>query len=143
MDVVAALNLPAGIVQLPYEMFSANHQKLMPRGVDFKVWRAVTWPLVGMIFWWIAGRGADALMAARRKRISPLIGWVETTVGFLFLAGGVVMIVGIEFFSGSDRPDLQPVALISALWAFLGGLSVAGKIAQWRLRKRLGAEGST
>src|SRR5215467_2174918 len=64
LDTVAALNLPGGLVQLPYAIFEEGHGELRPRGMDFKVWRAVTWPIVGVFFWWIAGRGAEALVAA-------------------------------------------------------------------------------
>jgi hypothetical protein len=142
LDAVAALNLPAGIVQLPYAIFSADHTELMPRGMDFKVWRAVTWPLLGTFFWWIAGRGAEALAASRRKVLVPRIGWTEAVLAFILLGLGIAYIVGFVFFSGPDIHDLalQVVAVAAFLWAFLGGLSVAAKIVQSRLRKRFAAD---
>jgi hypothetical protein len=91
-----------------------------------------------MVFWWIAGRGADALIAARQNRLTPRIRWPEAIVGFLLLATGGMFVFGFVFFSGPARHDLtmQVIGTMALLWAFLGGLSVAAKIVQWRLRKR-------
>jgi hypothetical protein len=140
MQTVSAINLPAGLLQLPSIIFTADHREWMPPGMDFQVWRAITWPILGMPFWWIAGRGADALVAARRHTLAPRIVWVETVIGFLFMAAGATAVIGVEFFSGSDRNDLQSLAAVSGLWAVLGGFSVAAKIVQWRLRKTLAGQ---
>jgi hypothetical protein len=129
---VTIINLPAAVSELLVTMVKNDWPN--------RPWRAISCPILGMIFWWIAGRGADALVATRRKNLAPRIGWVETMIGFLLLAAGATMTVGIEFFSGSDRHDLQPAALVSAMWAFLGGLSVAAKVVQWRLRRHLVAD---
>ncbi|HEY6308341.1 MAG TPA: hypothetical protein VI488_17985 [Candidatus Angelobacter sp.] len=139
METVAALNLPAGLVQLPYAIVSADKNDLMPSGMDLRVWRAITWPILGMVFWWIAGRGAEALVAAQQGRLVPRIGWLETTIAFLLLAAGTTFVVGFVFFSGVDLHDLtlQLFMITAILWAFLGSLTVAAKIAQGRLKRKL------
>jgi len=137
MQIVAAINLPAGIIQLPYVVLSADKREWMPPGMDFRVWRAVTWPVLGMVFWWIAGRGADALRAAQREILAPRIGWPETIVGLLLAAGGGVFVIAFVFTAGPDRNDreLQVVAAAACMWAVLGSLTVAARILQWRMRK--------
>ena len=52
----AALNIPAGFIGL-------GRTNLVPGGVQRELWLSVTWPLAGLIFWWIAGRAIDALRA--------------------------------------------------------------------------------
>jgi len=143
MDTVALLNLPAGVVQVPYIVMNRSKKEWMPSSeFDFKVWRAVTWPLLGTVFWWIAGRGAEAVAASRRKILVPQMHWIETVVGFLLFAMGTTFVFGFVFFAGQDRHDLilQVLAFAAGLWAFLGSLSFGAKIAQWRLRKRLTTE---
>jgi hypothetical protein len=139
LDTAAILNLPGFIVQLPSAIFSHDHRSSGPRGIDFKVWRAVSWPLAGTFFWWIAGRGAEAIAAARKKAVLPKIRWVEATLGFLFLASGVTLAVAFVFTAGEDRHDrmLQGVIVAGLMWAFLGALPFIAKIMQWRLRKRM------
>jgi len=137
MQMVAGIDLPAGVIQLPYAMFSTSHSDLRPTRVDFRVWRAITWPILGMVFWWIAGRGADALVAARRKKLAPRIRWTETIIGFLLAAGGAVFVIVFVFTAGPDRGDydLQVVAAGAGMWAILGGLTVAARIVQRRMRR--------
>jgi hypothetical protein len=140
VQTVAAINFPAVVFEAPLMLFQKNWEN---HGVDYRVGRAIAWPILAMVFWWIAGRGAEALAAARRRELVPGIGWVETVIGFLLLAGGITILVGVEVFSGDDRHALQLLAAIGALWGFLGGLSVAAKVVQWRLRRRLSADHGT
>jgi hypothetical protein len=141
LTAVAALNLPAGLVQLPYAIFSPEHTNWMPAGMDFKVWRAVTWPFIGLVFWWLPGRGIEALSAIKYRQLLPRIGWAETIVGFLVMAAGATLLIGFLFVPPADRADLKKFAAAGGLWALLGGLSVVARIAQWRLRrKRAGSQ---
>jgi hypothetical protein len=134
MNTVAMINVPVVLFQLPWQL-TAGEQ--IVRTLSFRAWRAVTFPVLGMVFWWIAGRGADALRSAKSSRLAPKTTWMEAIWGFLLLVAGSTTIIGVECFSGKDRAALQSMATIAALWAFLGSLSVAGRIVQWRLRKRL------
>jgi hypothetical protein len=65
LDTVAMLNLPGGMVQLPYAIFGETHMEWRPGATDFKVWRVISWPLLCLPFWWMAGRGVEAFLAAR------------------------------------------------------------------------------
>jgi hypothetical protein len=89
------LNLPAGLVQLPYAILNPSKQEWMPRGMDFKTWRVISWTLIGILFWWSGGRGLEALLAARRHLVHPKIGWIETVVGAALFLFCTVIAIGI------------------------------------------------
>jgi hypothetical protein len=127
------LNLPSGLVQFPYVVLNPAKQDWIPREMDFKTWRAISWPLVGILFWWSAGRGIEALLAARRNLVYPRIGWIETIVGAaLFTFCGVAAIC-LPLYGGVD--DDFPVKLWvagSGTWANAGrgnGSSTGGTVA--------------
>lgn len=136
MDMVAALNLPAGLAQLPYAILSADHREWGPGKTDFKTWRAISWPVLALPFWWMAGRGVEALNTARRKLLTPLIGWTATVISAVLMAGGVTLAIGF-LFAGTDRGDPQLRLFVAAggMWSVLGSLTVVAKLAQWRIKK--------
>lgn len=138
---VAALNLPAGLVQLPYEMFNTTKQEWMPAEMDFRIWRVVTWPLLCIPFWWIAGRAIDALTALKRSLVTPGIGWTETIIGFVVMAACGTAFFGLLFgLPPADRTlELTRFAAGCGLWALLGALSVVARFQQWRFRKKQNA----
>jgi hypothetical protein len=141
MTTVAALNLPAGLVQLPYAIFSSGHVEFTPGAVSFRVWRAVTWPVLGTLFWWLAGRGAEAFVAALSGRLAPRLRWIETVVACAIVAVCGAITVGSSLNANTVRGDetLIIVAAGSAMWTLLGGLAVVARILQWRTRKKLRA----
>lgn len=132
MQTVGVLNLPGAVFQLPFIL----REDWIPI-TDRQVWNAITLPILALVFWWLAGRGADALVASRGRRLLPRIGWVETVIGSLITAAGATIVIGVEFFSGTDRADLQGLAAAAGMWTLLAGLTVAARITQWRVRKKL------
>jgi hypothetical protein len=131
------LNLPCGLVQLPYVILNPAKQEWIPRGMDFMTWRLISWPLAGVLFWWMAGRGIEGLLAARRRLIRPGITWIETITSAALCAFCAVAVVCMPLFSGRD--EHFPMKLFVAafgMWAVLGGVVVAARVAQWRLRRR-------
>jgi len=139
------LNLPAGLVQLPYAIFTPSKQEWMPRGMNFKTWRVISWPLIGILFWWSGGRGLEALLAARRHLVHPKIGWIETVVGAALFLFSTVIAIGIPISAGADKDFPMKFLVAGAgIWAVLGGMMVAARVAQWRItRKREGLNNST
>jgi hypothetical protein len=67
------LNMPSLLVQLPYVILSPDKNDWVPKGMDLWTWRAIALPLIGILFWWSAGRGIEALLAARRQLVRPRI----------------------------------------------------------------------
>lgn len=102
-------------------------------------WRALTRPVAGTAFWWIVGRAWEALAAARKRSLSPVLTWIEVSVGavLVLVFGGF----GIGLVVTSDREGtIYPWKLMAAaclLWGGLGLSVLVARIVQWRLRKRM------
>jgi hypothetical protein len=128
------LNLPSGLVQLPYAALNPTREDWKPRGMNLRTWRVMSWPIIGILFWWCAGRGIEALLAARRGLINPHITWPETLVAVaLFLFCGITA-VSLPVSGQYDRNfPLIPWVLGSGTWALLAGLTIAARVLQWRL----------
>ncbi len=129
------LNLPSVILQLPYMLLNPEKREWVPRDMFLWEWRAISWPIIGVLFWWAAGRGLEALIAARRGIIRPAIMWVETVIAiFLFIIFGGLLICAL-----SNRPMYSDtnsaIGFVGCvLWTILTGVMIAARVAQWRIR---------
>jgi hypothetical protein len=136
--VPAALNIPAGLIQLPYVILNPEKTEWVPRGMDFMIWRSLSWPIIGIVFWWIAGRGVEALVAACHRVVRPRIGWPETILGIIFFVGGTAIAAGV--LGGPSGPGdngrMVFFGIGLALWAILGAITVTARILQWRIRQQ-------
>jgi len=144
MRVPVALNLPVGIVQLPYVIANPAKTEWVPKGMLTETWRAITWPLAGLLFWWSVGRGIEALGSTRRMLISPRVTLVETVFAAIFVCLGLVVLVGTITSTPDDRSDVQFIALLAGglLWGVLASIMLAARVFQWRIRKRAKAAAS-
>ena len=129
------ISAPA-VLNIPCSLFGLMRRETVPRGMLPEFWRSLSWPFFGIVFWWIAGRGIEALVASRRRLLSPAITWIEVFVASLVIVPGVS--IWLLFISG-DRAGFVfpwPTALIaSAMWILLGGATITARIAQWRIRR--------
>jgi hypothetical protein len=128
----ALLNMPCSFVGL------AGYAAV-PNGMLSDFWRSISWPIVGIIFWWIVGRGIDALLAARLHVIAPAITWTETVVASLvtFGAGSLITALVVDPSVRSDLIFPWRWALLSfALWSVLGLVTILARLAQWRIRRQ-------
>jgi hypothetical protein len=132
----AALNVPAGLLQLPYAILNPGRIPWVPRGIFVETWRAMSWPLIGIMFWWAAGRGLEGLLAARQGIIRPAISWVETGVAavVVLIFGGVATFLPFDRETMRGDPSLKILLTGCGLWAILACVMIAARIAQWRLR---------
>ena len=137
-SVAIALNLPVGIAQLPYVIASRAKTEWVPRGMMTDAWRAMSWPLAGVLFWWSAGRGVEALRSSRKAVISPRVTLVETVFGSVLVVIGIVALVGAITSTPDDRRDVQFIALLGGglLWGILASITISARVCQWRIRKR-------
>jgi hypothetical protein len=136
----SVLNLPSGLIQLPYVILSPSKQEWVPVGLDLMTWRAVSWPVVGVLFWWSAGRGIDALLALRRRRVQPKLSITETVIGASLFAFCATAAICFPLVGRSEHDPDFPLRLFSfgfAMWAVLGGTVVLGRLLQWRMTKRV------
>lgn len=137
----AMINLPALTVELPYSIFSKDKEEWTPDGMQFEEWRALSWPLVGIALWWLAGRGVEALIGAFNQVVEPKITYAEVGVAAIFvLLGGVILTM--QLLDPVRAEDQVPGALFilaGALWTSLGTATIVARVMQWRIRRRSAA----
>lgn len=134
----ALLNFPASVAEVPISLAHHDGHYWVPRGIELHTWRAISWPITGLVLWWVAGRGLEALIGAIRGIVRPKITWGEIAVGtFLVLMGLFAVLSPLEADVRND-PELPWFAfgLAGLLWLLLGGTVIAARIAQWRIRRR-------
>jgi hypothetical protein len=138
MRVPVALDFPVGVAQLPYVIANPAKREWVPKRMLIETWRAVSWPLAGVLFWWSVGRAIEALRAIRKTVISPRVTLVETVFAAVLVCIGLVVLVGTITSTPDDRRDLQFIALLAGgwLWGILGSITIAARVFQWRIRRR-------
>lgn len=126
------LNAPGSILTMKLAAYGSTHHGFMARVFDGFASSQLSGSLVALPFWWIAGRGADALLAMRRNVVAPRIHLPETAIAFLLLAGGVLFCIleVVAFFSDRAAPMILAAM---ALWTFLGGITVRARYKQRRI----------
>ena len=140
-----ALNFPVLIAQLPYILLSPAKREWVPKGMPSDTWRALSWPFVGILFWWFLGRSVEALPTARRSVVHPPISWIETAFALILFSTGRVAFIGILTTTPDDRSDLQFMTLLAGglLWGLLATVTITARFLQWRLAKRSASAQST
>lgn len=98
--------------------------------------RDISWPILGVFFWWLAGRGIEALVSARRQLARPKIRWWEIIPGLLIAAYGGILAVGMVVDRGSRQTLPWGIFfVIGILWFSLGVCTVWARVLQWRLSR--------
>ena len=136
---VAALNLPGGLPDLTYAVLSPAHSEWTPRGMFMWTWRDLSWPIIGIFFWWLAGRSLEGLLFSRHKILLPKIRWWEVVVSLPAVAFGAIWAVGlcIDQSARTEFPLWMLLAVFGSMWVVLGASTSLAYFVQWRLRKRL------
>jgi len=135
MRVPLVLNFPVLIAQVPYVLITRREREWIPQGMFIATWRALSWPFAGLVFWWLAGRGIEALSASFHSVIHPRLRWIEVTWAVLFLVVGIGTFIGTVTSTPDDRRDKDFMALMygGMLWGVLAGLTVIARFRQWRI----------
>ncbi len=137
VQIIRCLNLPGGLLQLPITILRADKTDWHPPGVESSLWCAISWPVLALVFWWMAGRAVEALRTLGGGQIMPRVTLAEAIVGGVLMSFGLVLVVGLTISEGRQVYTNRSTGLLAAtsgLWAFLGGLSVIARFRQWRLR---------
>jgi hypothetical protein len=140
VQIIRGLDLPGGLVQLPSIFFRVDKTAWHPPGIENALWCAISWPVLALLFWWMAGRALEALQVLGHFQIRPRITLIESIIGGVFMAGGIVLVIGLTVGEGKrvyTDFDTGLFAAAGGLWAVLGGLSVVARFRQWRLRRTL------
>jgi hypothetical protein len=135
MRVPVVLNFPVAVAQVPFSLIT--RRVWVPQGMLKESWRALMWPLVGIVFWWLTGRGIEALSASFQRTIHPRLHWMEVTWVVVLFVVGIVTFIGIVTSTPDDRRDKDFMALMygGLLWGVLAGLTVTSRFRQWRILK--------
>jgi len=125
------LNVPGDILQLKLAAYGSTNSGWLARAVDAFTCSRLSGALLALPLWWIVGRGADALLALKRKAIHPRIRFAEAAISFLLLMGGALFsVIGIYMGLAGTGSWAMVAALL--LWAFLGGVGVRARQMQRR-----------
>ncbi len=130
------LVVPA-LLNMPVVLTGLARRETVPMGIVSEWWRAFTWPIVGLIFWWMAGRGMEAFLAARSHLISPALTWAETIVALLVILGMGIVLVGLAEDPSMRSESIFPLRVATvacSLWLILGLTTVGARILQLRMR---------
>jgi hypothetical protein len=126
------LNLPGGFLQMEAARYARNHHGWIAGALGTFTSSFLCSSVLALPFWWIAGRGADALISLRRNVIAPRIRIPEAAVGFLMLAGAVLLAIAalLAFITGGDKLGALLIMMFLLLWCFLGGMTVRARYKQ-------------
>ena len=69
-EAITAMNLPGALIQLPVALLFPDHEIWRPPLLSVQLWHGITFPIFGMVFWWIAGRATEALVAIDYRQLS-------------------------------------------------------------------------
>ena len=137
LQIPMALDLPALLVQLPYVLLNPRESVWRPRGLLLPDWNALFLPFAGLIFWYSAGRGLEALFAAARKEIDPYITWLETVCALVLFLTGIAVMSAVAFTSASEDHSFRAGAAGFALWCGLSVPVILAKLLQVKLAASL------
>ena len=136
---VGALNLPGSLPDVTYAILSSAHSEWTPRGMFMWTWRDLSWPIIAIFFWWLAGRSIEALSFSRHNILLPKIRLWEVVVSLPAMTYGAIWAV-LLCFDQSARKELPFWMLMAAfggMWFVLGACTSLAYFVQWRLRRRL------
>jgi len=128
------------LLNIPVVLTGLARRETVPMGIVSEWWRAFTWPIVGLVFWWMAGRGIEALLAARSHLISPALTWAETIVALLVSVCMGILLVTIAMDPSTRSQSIFPWHMepeACSLWLVLGLTIVLARFLQWRLKAGL------
>jgi hypothetical protein len=133
---VAILNLPGSLPDMTYAILSPAQAEWTPRGMFMWTWRDLSWPVIAILFWWIAGRSMEALLSARRRVLLPKISWWEVVVSIPAGAFGAIFAVLVGA-NHTEFPVWKLLVALSTIWFVLGISTLVAYFVQWRIRRRL------
>lgn len=131
-----ALNFPGLFVNLPYAIFlSPSKSEWSPHMMDFRMWRAIQYPIICAPFWWIAGRAVEALSSLRKRVLRPVLRWPELLFSGGFIFTGISACVLAVSAHGDGEIPYSLVAVGGGIWLVLGAIGLMAFVQQKYLRK--------
>ncbi len=102
-------------------------------------WRDMSWPIIGVFFWWLAGYSVEALLFSRYKILKPKVRAWQVVASLPAMGLGAAL-AGLMLFDQSARKEFDywmTIAAFGGMWVALGATTSLAYFVQWRLRRRL------
>jgi len=132
------INVPTLWFAVPYVAISQDKQEWAPRGMDFLSWRTISWPIIGILFFYIGGRGIEAFLALLKKQIEPRLAWFDMAFSVMSFLASLVLLSGLIFARDLlEEVHTSFVFSVGVMWLFLSTNCFACRVWQWRLRRKL------
>ena len=129
---IAYLNIPAMLIEIGISLptsWPMSYRPAWARPIGLDGFRALTWPIWALPFWFFAGRGIDSFF--RRGRISAFESFFMGLLGVAIAALGTgIVLVGP---SENDPQYDAWIAVPAAMWL---GFGVICQMAWWYQRRR-------
>ena len=130
-EAIEAINLPAFSIELLISRLSHSWPgSWAPAGIDFRSWRAISFPIFCLPFWWFEGLGVDSLL--KRKHLHWRTFLLGTLLWGLFLTGLLAIQSGM---SAEERTEMIYPIWGFCLWVLLLSVFPIGWIVRWRNRR--------
>lgn len=132
------LSVPA-LLNFPCMFLGLASNAAVPKAMLPILWRAISWPVIGIVFWWVGGRSIDALRASRRRVLTPRITFAELLLG-LYVVGFCCFFLCFGFILDPSIQDevIYPwhrVVAACVLWVILGASIVTARVVQRRIQR--------
>jgi hypothetical protein len=107
-----AINLPGALPEAALSLAASGWplSGWHPPGLLFETWSALVYPFFALPFWWLAGRGLDALLL--REPLPAALSVAGAVLGLL--AAGLALHL---WHGAGARPDLEPARNAALAWA--------------------------
>jgi hypothetical protein len=130
---VQALNMPGFLLDLAVDRCSRSWPiEWTPAGLTSSQWRALSFPIFCLPFWWIAGLGLDGLVKRHRLR------WPALLIGFCLWVSFLVTGVGVWLAAPNDNPEKLIFPFWGfALWCVLFSAFPITWVRQWLSHRRI------
>lgn len=125
---VAATNLPGFVGELLISRSTKTWpMSWHPASIMLDSWRAISYPILCLPFWWFAGLGLDGFLGHRRIR------WPILLIGTVLSVISFVLLIGLRFGTSASERE----SLVYPLWGFgLWGILLLPFPFMWAKRGR-------
>lgn len=107
-----------------------------PRGMNFDVWLAILSSIGGILLWWTAGRGVDAIVSARRHKIAPRLLKTEAVLAAVWVAFGIWSVsAAVHDLREIEDGSIYLLGIGGALWTLLGTATLSAWVLQRKSAK--------
>lgn len=126
-----AINLPGVLIQALISLPTSRNLSWHPAALLLDTWRALVFPFFALPFWWLVGRGLDAIVTKERLH------WLLLLAGTVLFALCLSAVVAYSFpMSARDREELIWSMKGFTGWTIAFAVLPIAWIMQWLRQRR-------